>query len=110
MSLQSEDHKETNPQNTGSNYLMGGLTKWLPWTLVGIMGIYLLSNNFGNTQTIVSSLNGFSLLSILLPLICPLMMLFMMFGHRHGSQQDNNSSQNAHSGHGGCCGGHQTDK
>jgi amino acid transporter len=100
-----EDHKENHSQNNVCNGSTERKINFIPWLLVAIMGVLLMSNYFGGTETIGSSLNRFNWLPLLLTLACPLMMVFMMFGHGHGSHQDNGSNQNANSGHGGCCGG-----
>lgn len=106
-----EDHKENHSQNNGDKAPMERKISFIPWLLVAIMGVLLISNYFGGTETVGSSLKGITWLPLLLTLACPLMMLFMMFGmHAHGSHQDNGSSQVAHSGHGGCCAGHQVNK
>lgn len=108
MSL--EDYKENHSQNNCDTASKGRKLNFIPWLLVGIMGVLLLSNYFGGTETVGSSLKGVTWLPLLLSLACPLMMLFMMFGmHAHGSNQDNGSNQNVHSGH-GCCGGRQVNK
>jgi amino acid transporter len=101
MSFQYGDHKENHSQNNGYNGSMERKTNLIPWLLAAIMGVLLISNYFGGTGTIGSSLKTVAWLPVLLSLVCPLMMLFMMFGmHAHGSHQDNGSNQNAHSGHG----------
>jgi len=89
-------------------------TNWLPWILVAVMGALLALQYLGNSGTTVSTVlfsNGFNWLPLLAGLACPLMMLFMMSGHSHGtnhSSGNDQDNQNGSSGRGGCCGGHQT--
>lgn len=83
----SHNEQHNHQQKTGSG-------SRLPWLLAAVLGTLLLFQYFGTGN----ALSGFQW-STLLSLICPLMMLFMMFGHKHS--QD---------GGGGCCGGHQTNE
>lgn len=107
MSLQYEDHQENHSQSNGS---MRRKINLIPWLLVIIMGVLLISNYYDGTLTISNSLKTIAWLPLLLSLVCPLMMLLMMFGMRgHGCHQDNGSNQNVH-GHGGCCGRPQVNK
>lgn len=74
-------------------------TNWLPWLLTAGMAILLILNYSGTKV----GLSGRWLPS-LLTLVCPLMMLIMMFGmghHRTGSSHDQESA-----GHHSCCHGH----
>lgn len=110
--------------NTNGSFSNNGPTKprktnWLPWMIVAGMGILLLYQYIGtpasSANAAVPFSRGITWLPLLAGLICPLMMLFMMSGHGHGN--DNNQSgandqenPNGKSSHGGCCGGHQTNK
>lgn len=112
MMFQNDNHKQNYSDSIQQKQRK---TNWLPWTLVGIMGILLVSQYFGNSGTAATTapLSEFNWFSLLAGLICPLMMLFMMSGHSHGHNHFSESDQesdNGKAGHGGCCSGHQANK
>lgn len=86
---------------------------WFPWLLAIVMGGLMLSKYIDPTGTTGISTSGYSWLSLLLVLICPLMMFFMMSGHGnscHRSTGNEQENHNAHDDHKGCCGGHMEKK
>jgi len=100
----SAQHDEYQQEHSANNHKRKA--NFLPWMIVAILASLLVFNYLGTPGSNGLSLNGFSWLPVLLGLACPLMMLFMMFGHGHGGS-GNESDQ--HTGHGGCC-GHQPRK
>lgn len=91
---QSHNHMHNHEQKAGNG-------SRLPWLLVIVLGALLVFQYFGTGTAANSSiLNGFQWSSLLF-LLCPLMMVFMMFGHNHSGGGEDES------GSGGCCGGHQ---
>ena len=83
-------------------------TNWLPWLLVAGMGVLLILNYVGTPVNTSSKL-----LSGQLVLICPLLMLFMMFGHGHNHNSSSNSNQEPETGQdgqSGCCHSHEAHK
>lgn len=76
-------------------------TNWLPWGLAAVMGVLLAYQYTGTSGTATSWI------PLLAGLICPLMMLFMMFGLGHGHCNSNHSQEQNGVKQGGCCDGHQ---
>lgn len=81
-------------------------TNWLPWLLVGGMAVLLAFKYLDLAGTTGTSASGFNWLTLAFAAICPLMMMFMMFGHGNHSNNGGAQNQDGHSGQ-GCCGGHQ---
>lgn len=80
-------------------------SNWLPWLLVAGMGILLLLNYLGNTIN-----TSAKWLPALVALICPLMMLFMMFGmghSHHGSGHSHQETGTEGDQQNGCCSSHK---
>lgn len=107
MTFQEEPNNEKKPRSIN----------WLPWLLVAVMGGLLLFNYFDTPGTSgIStgiSTSGYSWLSLLLVLACPLMMVFMMSGHGsscHRHSDENQEDHSAHAGHKGCCSGQTAKK
>lgn len=93
--------KDKQPINTGKKLMRHNC---IPWMLVFGLAAWLLADNLGITGG-SSTVSGGSWLPWLMGLICPLMMLFMMFGHGHRhNDKDGESHRDS------CCGGHHQQK
>lgn len=82
-------------------------SNWLPWLLVAGMGILLLLNYLGNPIN-----TSVKWIPTLIALVCPLMMLLMMFGMGHGHHGSVHSHQDAgtETGQHGCCSSPKADQ
>lgn len=92
--------KDKQPIDTGKKLVRHNC---LPWMLVFGLAAWLLADNLGIIGG-GSTISGSNWFPWLMGLICPLMMLFMMFGHGHRHNDKDGE------GHSSCCSGHQPEK